>query len=685
MKEKDFLKRIIASKTGDSERIRKSVYEKHQYNKENLVKTKITKQKGGFIMRKRVVAVIVSIVVILTGFAIAASIYNPQPTQKGDAKGATYNKIYDVIENFNKLQNQFNPNSILDFASIGAKKEAPARDGAAPDMLENGADYSSTNIQEEGVDEGDIVKNDGEFIYKINTSGCLIISATEGSMQLLSQIKVDNYLPLELYVLEDKLIMIGGIYEYINTSATSYSSSVNCFYYMPYTKTDIRIYDISDKSKPELLRKLVIDGTYNTSRILTQNNKLFYMVNYDFRYGEKEQYIPRVADSLVSNGKTEKIPAKDIYYYDDIINYSYLIIGNIDISDPTESEQNAFLGLNGIIYVSPSNVYVASYDYRSQFSTNVFGWVRQDYKIEPSSRIVKIALGDLKQKAVTRILGSVKDRYSLDEFQGNLRIATTVRFSSTYSMVYVLSEDLSVLGKIDKIAEGESIYAVRFNGERGSLVTFEQVDPYFNLDLSNPAKPLISKGLKEDGFSSYIHYLGDSGYTIGVGQDTRLAQTNWGERVQILGLKVSLYDNNSGEAVNVKTWTLEGNCQVELFSNPKALLYDEQKGLFAFAYENRVYDNYYNSSLKQGLAVFRFDVEAEKPEDKLSYSGTLSNLDISSSEYNYYEQYRTFVTRGVRIGGYIYTISDKYIISYDMETLVEVDRLTSNEEQVDFR
>jgi inhibitor of cysteine peptidase len=683
MNEKDFLKNIIASKTGDKEKIRLDVQAKKRAKKGDIIITWLNKPKGGLIMRKSIAIAVICVVLIGAALTAALSVYTPEPKAPGEVKSATYEQIFGVIENFHKLQNRFSADSLLNFGLAGksADYEAPSAPEAA-ESRDFANDYSKTNIQTEGVDEGDIVKNDGQYIYKINTSGCIIVSAQNGEMEVVSEIKVNNYIPQELYVIGDKLIMIGGIYEYFSYYNGSPEPLMDCFYWVPCSQTDIRIYDIADRSEPELLRQLTMDGNYNTSRILLEDNKLFYMVNYYFNYGNEDKYIPELSDSEINGGERGKIPAENIYYYDDVINYSYLIIGNIDLDDPSQGEQGAFLGLSGTIYVSAANIYVASYDYYSTIKTNIFGWIKEDKFAAPTSRIVKIALSDLQQKASARVYGSLKDRYSMDEYDGYLRLATTVRAGNVYNMVYVLKPDLTVAGKIDNIAEGESIYSVRFKGTKGSLVTFRQIDPYFNLDLSDPFDPKISKGLKEEGVSYYIHYLGDTDYTIGVGVDMETTVTQWGEQTRSVGLKVSLYDNSSGEAVNIKTWTLEGSCYSELFYNPKALLYDESRGLFAFSYENWIYSsNYYYYSLQQGLAVFRFDLDGETPEEKLSYSGTLTNLSTQPSNYNgydWYEQYRCFITRGVRIGDYIYTISDKYIVSYNLDTLEEQDRIVND-------
>jgi len=678
MKEKDFIKKVFNDKVSDKEKIRAGATDSSLYD-----------NKRGRIMKYRAVfaGVLVIVAVLISSFAIySPPIFNDGTSPKAADK---YSELISVIEDFNKQQNSFSPGDF--FGGIEKSTNtvdapmSPELDAAEPEDS-----YSSTNVQTEGMDEGDIVKVDGQTIYKLSSKGCVIIEATNGDMTVLSRINIDNYVPQELYLSGNKLIIIGGVYnEYRYTGAYTISPMYDYMCCISYNQTDIRIYDVSDKREPVLDRKITTDGYYFTSRLIEETNELLYMVNYNFYYGNEDSYVPKVEDSTVNDGVREPMPVEDIYYYEDIASFSYLVIGKININDAeNDSEQSAFLGLSGTIYVSEDNIFVATYDYKSMYKENVWGWVSYDNSVVPITRIVKIAVSDLKHKASGKVDGTIKDRYSMDEYQGYLRVATTVSYNQSYNMVYVLKSDLTVAGKIDNIAPGEAIYSVRFNGTTGSLVTFEQVDPYYNLDLSDPNNPEISSGLKEDGVSYYIHYIEGTNYTIGVGRNTEVVYNPFGNSVQWRELKVSLYDNSSGEAVNVKTVYIpeedsNWSCYSELFYNPKALLYQKDLGLFAFSYEAWSYESYYYNTMKQGLAVLKFDLTAED-ENKLILRGTLNNLpeDEVSTEnwYDYYDAYFTFVSRGVQIGEFIYTVSDRYITSYDLENLTKIESIDIYEE-----
>lgn len=671
MKEKEFFKKVINENIINKDEIKQKIL----FNQQNNFK------RGKNMKKKFAISIISIVAVVVTSLIMMVSIYTPQnpktinPTQTND-----YSKIYEIIENFKTSQNNF---SRISGGLFGINDK---NYDMAPEMAideSNSQSYSETNVQTQGMDEGDIVKTDGNYIYKINTKGCFILQVNGGDIELTSSILIENYVPKELYVSDNRLVMVGGIYEQYNYYGPyQIEPMCDCIGYMWYNKTDIRIYDISDKVSPILERHLTIDGTYHTSRIMQENNKLFYMINYSFSYGQEQNYIPKISDSNINNGEETKINSNNIYCYEDISYYSYLIIGQIDLDEPTSSDIKAYLGLGGEIYVSGENIFVATFDSYSTYKTNIFGWTKEDTDMIPQTRIVKIGLDTLNQKASARVDGSIKDRYSLDEYNGYLRIATTVNqyMNDKYSCVFVLDSSLNKVGEIRNIAKGESIYSVRFNGETGSLVTFEQIDPYFNLNLSDPANPTISKGLKEAGVSYYLHYIENTHYTIGIGKMSELIHSPYGEFVEWTGLKVTLYDNSTGEAKNINTVIIPGCCYAELFYNPKAFLYDVEKGIFGFSYESWSYDNsnYFNfQSMNQGFAVFSFDTTAENDADKMTYEKTISNLqsDIDMETYgrNYYYDYLTFITRGIRIGNQIYTISDKYIASYDLENFQEIE------------
>ena len=549
--------------------------------------------------------------------------------------------------------------------------EAPASNSGGS----AGNDYSKTNIQTEGADEGDIVKADGSYIYVLNQNGFKIVRADNGNLSITSKIDIENYVPQEMFIHGDKLILVGGIYEQFYMPYIAATPSFNGYSYMAYTKTDIRFYDISDRSSPVLERRITLTGQYFTSRIV--DGKLYYVVNYYFYYGKKDTYRPKIADTA-DGGKEKSMSTRNIYYYEDVQAFNYIIFGSVEINNTSKSMLTAYLGLYGELYFSLNNIFVAAYDNSNSYTRGPFGTWRWEYH-PPKTKLYRISLADLKQKAATRIDGTVKDRYSLDEYKGYLRVATTTdewNSETSFSSVFVLDADLKTVGKITDIAPGERIYAVKYNGDQGSIVTFRTIDPLFKLDFSDPQNPTISQGLKEEGVSHYLHFLpGDM--LLGIGRDAG-EDTSWGFTfTRWKELKVSLYDNSGEDAVNVQTFLLGGtdDAYSEIFYNPKALLYNEQRGLIAFpvqywGYEMSPQGWYRYAKIKQGLEVFYYNAATKE----LEYRGMLTNFDdtVSTEHWaNYYENQMKFITRGVQIGDYIYTISRQVICAYDIATLTK--------------
>ncbi|MCL1901752.1 MAG: beta-propeller domain-containing protein, partial [Firmicutes bacterium] len=536
--------------------------------------------------------------------------------------------------------------------------------------------YTKTNIQVSGVDEGDIVKVDGSSIYMLTQNGFVIVNVNNGNMTKTCEIIRQNYVPLDLYVNNNKLIMIGGVYEqFIYRGKHDIMPAVDCMAYFYYYKTEIAVYNIENKENPVLERSVTVDGSYLTSRMI--DNKIYYIINYGFYYGNKDTYIPKIIDS--KNSTETEISINDMYYFKDVPLYNYTILGYINLTNTKDLSQKAYLGVGGEIYVNLDNIYSAAWDYSQCVTRDLFGHYIYDSS-KARTRILKFDIKTLNFKESAKVEGTIKDRYSLDEYKGNLRIATTTsnwsNNGSSYSTVFVLDKNLKQVGKVSGIGVGESIYSVRFNETKCVVVTFLITDPLYIVDLTDPNNPTVNNGLKEDGVSYYLHYVGDTGLIIGFGRDTEeIAGT-----VTWKGLKVSLYKEQDGELVNLDTVTIGNACSyAEALYNPKAILADfENYNFFGFAcevWESENLSDWYNYNLKtQAFYLFSIDFENEK----FFEPGILSNFDEGlnynygcgiEAFYSWYDNYSDYIKRSVAIGDYIYTISDKYITSYSIDDL----------------
>ncbi|MFA6860343.1 MAG: beta-propeller domain-containing protein [Clostridia bacterium] len=578
------------------------------------------------------------------------------------------NEINEVV---NKFDSMWKANNIF---SGGDLKNVMISDSV--NEAESSVDYTETNVQIEGVDEGDIIKVDGTSIFKLTEKGFVIVNVSNGLMEIASNIEIENYVPKEMFLMGNKAIIIGGRYEVFEYYGSREIGVNLCkMSYMNYSKTDIRIYDISVRTNPILERQILVEGRYLSSRIV--DNKFVFMMSYSFSFGDETNYVPKISDSTVNDGVESEIAFDDLYYFDNIPVMEYLIIGNIDFVESDNNKIVGYLGLGGEICVSEENIYICDNDYSLQFK-KILWWINYDSSEKPQTRIVKIFLPELLFVGSATIDGTILNRYSVDEYDSYLRVATTTRWwdeskgTQSYSSVFVFDANMNETGSITNIASGESIYSVKFNEATGSLVTFLQTDPLYKLDLSNPYNPIISTGLKEDGVSMYLHYIDDT-RMIGVGRDSETVNGI----VVWKGLKVTLYDVSGTNAVAINTIKIGSSWSyAEILNNPKSLLYDKERDIFAFSAEKWEIDdsneNYIAYKMtEQGLYVFGFT------------SGTLTLKNVSTNItnfdyddwYGYYDLSYDFVTRGARIGDYVYTLSEHKICSYSLSSFQKISEL----------
>lgn len=591
--------------------------------------------------------------------------------------------VFKVIDDFNEQLSHQNFGNYGNFDTVPSAPNSSTTEASQKNDSENS--YTKTNIQVSGVDEGDIVKVDGSSIYMLTQNGFVIVNVNNGNMTKTCEIIRQNYVPLDLYVNNNKLIMIGGVYEqFIYRGKHDIMPAVDCMAYFYYYKTEIAVYNIENKENPVLERSVTVDGSYLTSRMI--DNKIYYIINYGFYYGNKDTYIPKIIDS--KNSTETEISINDMYYFKDVPLYNYTILGYINLTNTKDLSQKAYLGVGGEIYVNLDNIYSAAWDYSQCVTRDLFGHYIYDSS-KARTRILKFDIKTLNFKESAKVEGTIKDRYNLDEYNGNLRIATTTAANLlndkvSYSTVFVLDKNLKEIGKVSDIGVGESIYSVRFNKTKCVVVTFLVTDPLYIVDLTNPNRPTVNNGLKEDGVSYYLHYVGDTGLIIGLGRDTE----EIGGMVTWKGLKISLYREVNGELVNLDTITI-GNAwsHTEALYNPKAILVDfenENYQFFGFACEvwnSTDLNNWLDYTLTtQAFYLFKIDFENEKFFKPDILSNFEEDLDFSYGQgdnafYNWYDNQYSYIKRSVAIGNYIYTISDRYITSYSLDNLKDVKQL----------
>ncbi|MBU5689985.1 MAG: beta-propeller domain-containing protein [Candidatus Aenigmatarchaeota archaeon] len=563
---------------------------------------------------------------------------------------------------------------------------------------ESTVDYSKTNIQVEGVDEADIVKTDGKYIYAVKNQKVFITEAYPAEdLKIVSVIDMKDY-PQQIFIYDDKLVVFGQkMYDY------------SILPYFSISKTFVNIYDISNKNEPKLEKEITLTGSYFQSRMI---DNYIYVIISDPVYYQPPRPIPL---PMISSGdETRTIQPKEIYYFGYPDNsYSYTTILSINLDNLDYNSKTFLIGNTQTLYVSKDNIYltytkhISEYEVSKRFIKEVvipnlpnevaakvesknFDDYNEFYEAvriideyiyslnekdesEFITRIQKesddfynkisidnqqtiinklsIENGNVELVSSGQVPGSVLNQFSMDEYEGNFRVATTVYgFEQSKNNVYVLDQNLNVIGKIEGIAEGERIYSVRFINDKAYVVTFKQIDPFFVIDLSDPSNPEVLGYLKLPGVSDYLHPY-DETHLIGFGRDID-------EQGRVKGLKISIFDVSSVDnPVEISNYIVKGEYTYsEALYEHKAFLFSKEKNLLvipATINEGR----FYPLNSWSGLLVFNISLDDIKMKGRITHDG-------------YYYQIRSLY-----IGDVLYSISESYIKANSIDDLSEIDQV----------
>ncbi len=564
-------------------------------------------------------------------------------------------------------------NQISTFSSYEELKEfvkASTKDGAFPRVTfesrlggaaENAApapsapDYSATNIQVAGVDEADIVKTDGKYIYLVSQNRVIIVMADPPEQaQVLCEIELEG-MATGIFIKGDRLVVFEGGMPYYSLPG------VREDYMMPYMSpgTSIKVYDVSDRENPSLQRELSADGDYVSSRMI--GDYAYVVINKPVYEQEGELNLPRI----YSGGNETEIPATDIYYcdvYDYYYMYTTIMAINTQNDDQEPTIETILLGASSNLYVSLNNIYLT-------FPV----WGRDVGDLAKTSiHRIHIEGDEIEYVASGEVPGMVLNQFSMDEYDDYFRVATTTHGRTSGNNVYILSMALNITGSLEGLAPGETIYSARFMGERGYLVTFKQVDPLFVIDLSDPRHPKELGYLKVTGYSDYLHPY-DEDHLIGIGKET----TDAGEFAWYQGVKISLFDVsdvNKPEELDKEIIGHRGTDSPVLWDH-KAFLFDKSRNLMVIPvsvaqidqaeYPEGVPPWAWGRTVWQGAYVFNVTAEAG-----LRLEGRISHVDeLPDPEENYYDWYPFSVKRSLYIGDVLYTISDAMIKMNSLENL----------------
>ena len=535
-----------------------------------------------------------------------------------------------------------------------------------------GGDHSSTNNQVEGIDEGDIVQTDGDYLYSVSESRVVISDIRDPeNMELASVVKFDGETyPEKLFLSDGTLAVISSRFSLMETDDEAEMES-----FMPYSGlTVVSLYDVSSPDNPKLIREFGNEGSFNNARLL--NGVLHYVSNVFPNYWILEEQPdielrPRLFDSN-KNEEFEPLSYEDLTILPGTMEGSYSVITSLNLETPASNEisTKGFLGGNEQLYMSEQSLYLTA----SAFETaeGEFGdtslWVPQ----QADTEIFKFGLDGIAVEFVAsaRVRGSLLNQFSMDEFDGHFRLATTEGAawepaSEPKNHLFILDGQLEQVGSVEDLAPSERIYSVRFMGSRAYMVTFRETDPLFAIDVSDPAAPEVLGELKIPGFSNYLHPL-DENHLIGFGYETRIEPVKGGGEPRIVtgGMKLSLFDvSDMSDPKETDTEIIGGpGTYSALQYDHKALFRHEQQSLFGFPVS--IYDG-------DGMEYIEFQAEGA-----LLYSITPQGIelaaDLTQASDQPYEDWNTSVQRMAYAKDALYTVANAEIKSYrlsDFESL----------------
>lgn len=489
--------------------------------------------------------------------------------------------------------------------TVKSASEEVATDTAEGGAGGGGSSYAQTYKQVDAVDEGDIIKNDGEHIYYVNSmdNSVVIYSADGDNTEVASTIDDFKISNSDTYTEEsstayEEYEYISDIYIYnkkliVNTSRNVYKSAD----YSEYEETAVtHIYDITDISNPEEINSFAQSGYYSSSRMIGSQ---LYVVSNDYIYSEQckedEDYIPYVCNG--KDAKEESIAVEDICYTENPNSASYLIVSSINVETGKKaSDTKALFGAGEDIYCNENNMYVAMNEWSSSWKT----FSDDDGQISSTVSIVKINLSesDIKFTAQGEVDGHTLNQFSMDEKDGKLRVATTSynKDGKEINNLFVLDENLNKIGEVTGFAETESIKAVRFIGDTAYVITYEQIDPLFVIDLSEPTNPQIKGEAEITGFSSLLIPV-DENTLLGIGYSTDDSQTENDMEITD-GTKLALFDISNPENPQVLDSYVMKNAYSDAQYNHHALVVNPDRNYYAIPY------NSYGNSSEGGALVF---------------------------------------------------------------------------------
>ncbi|HYO55600.1 beta-propeller domain-containing protein, partial [Archangium sp.] len=568
-------------------------------------------------------------------------------------------------------------------------------------------DHTGTNNQVDGVDEADFVKNDGTRIFVLSGQKLYAHRSWPAeSLRAESSLKLEGW-PRQMFLHGDKVVVFSELYEPLpGSSGDKGGPAADCAFMAPcggYSGTaftKVTTVDVSDLAVPRVTGELYLAGGYHDARLAGHSARLVmrdafrwpsgirWWPDYSRGLWDDQARLEKEIDKLMeqneqlirSRSLSEWLPegrrkrpdgtvetlgydCRDFHKTNAPTRPGLVTVASLDLDAQVFQPPSrvSLLTEPGEVYATGSALYLA---------TRHWWWWPEAGQTD-HTYVHKLDLSQPHRAsyvASATVQGYLLDQFSMDEYEGVLRVATTITSrvaesgnewgrTETTNRVSTFGDvdgQLKLLGQSEDLAKGERIFSARFLGPKGYVVTFRQVDPLFTFDLSDPAHPRKVGELKVPGFSTYIHPVGNT-HLLTVGVHVPENNNNWRARA----LKLSLFDvtdpANPREAFTQLVGTAYG--WSESLYEHKAFNYFAAKGLVAIPFTDwtqQYYGDYWGGFVSD-LRVFRVD-----PATGFTPVGAISMKDvyqtISYNQWSY--RYTPHVRRSVMADDYVYAISD---------------------------
>jgi len=536
--------------------------------------------------------------------------------------------------------------------------------------------HSQTNAQVAGVDELDTVKNDGTYIYTVtNNTVAIVLAYPVTAAKLMAHVSVNGSLQ-GIFVDGNRLVVVSQQYQqypspYTGTLQPGMGASIAVYpiYLNIAQTTSLSIFDITNHASPRLTTTLVVNGTLAGARLIG---------DYAYLVATQPVYCtgPIVLPENVVDGRPMMMGIANVYHSDiaDVAHSFTTVVGiNVAQVNPTPAAKIFLIGTSSNIYVSTHQIYLTQPIWSQAEQTAVHR--------------ISIDGGSISYQATGTVSGHVLNQFSMDEFNGNFRIATTgyglSQVASTGAVwstsqqqtnLYVLDSGLHIIGRLEGLSPGEAFYAARFMGDRAYLVTFQRIDPLFVIGLQDPTQPKVLGQLNISGVSDYLQPY-DETHLIGFGKSSQ--NVTWENAALFQGLKLSLFDvTDPSHPIDTSDYFVgDRGSDSPALTDHRSVLFDQSLNLLVIPLTIALNQTTatctwcYNPPVWQGAYVFNVSVS-----NGIVLRGNVTQ--IPTGQLPTWNNSGFFVTRALYIGSVLYTISNNMIKMNSLSDLTELNAVS---------